>query len=642
MRYSTCFFTTCFALLLTPAARAADVLSTLRPGHPRVLVTPGDWERIKAGIDKDPELQAWHKTLLAEGEKTLAQKPVEHVLIGPRLLDKSRTALRRISLLAALYRLDGDKRFADRAIVEMLDVAAFADWNPKHFLDVAEMTNAASLGYDWLYDVLTPEQRATVRQAIVDKGLKEGLKIYQKQTWWTVAHHNWNQVCNGGMTIGALAIADEEPELARQIVDFGRKSIPLALHTYGPDGGWPEGPGYWNYATSYTVFYLAAVETALNTDFGFKETPGFSQTGIFEIDAVGPIGQTFNYADAHPGAGTAPALFWMARTFHQPAYAAAERRLVELSGTGSVQNGSATPRKGGKPSIFDIIWAVSAAPADNAADAQRDKGIAQLAQYKLPTNAAFRGVDVAFFRSSWDDPKAFYIGFKGGDNKANHSHLDLGTFVLDAFGERWAADLGSDEYNLPNYFGKDRFTYYRLRTEGHNTLSFGTENQVTNAKAPLIAYHSGADVSYAVADLTAGYAPKARRVQRGIALIEGKRVLLHDEVDAAPGQKLVWNFHTGAKVEIAADGASAVLSHGTTKLKATILQPAGAKFESISANPPPPQGQQPDVTNLTIPLTTTDAPLGIAVLFSAPNDGAAPKLDTLASWIAAGKLDRKD
>ncbi len=25
-----------------------------------------------------------------------------------------------------------------------------------------------------------------------------------------------------------------------------------------------------------------------------------------------------------------------------------------------------------------------------------------------------------------------FVGFKGGDNKANHSHLDLGTFVLDA------------------------------------------------------------------------------------------------------------------------------------------------------------------------------------------------------------------
>ena len=77
--------------------------------------------------------------------------PVVHRLIGPRLLDQSRAALRRISTLAGLYRLDGDHRKADRARLEMLAAAAFPDWNPSHFLDVAEMTNALAIGYDWLY-----------------------------------------------------------------------------------------------------------------------------------------------------------------------------------------------------------------------------------------------------------------------------------------------------------------------------------------------------------------------------------------------------------------------------------------------------------------------------------------------------------
>jgi hypothetical protein len=145
-------------------------------------------------------------------------------------------------------------------------------------------------------------------------------------------------------------------------------------------------------------------------------------------------------------------------------------------------------------------------------------------------------------------------------------------------------------------------------------------------------------MAFAVADLTAGYRKNATRVQRGIALLDAKRVLLHDEVEAKPGQRVVWNFHTAAKIEIAPDGASATLSHGSAHLKATLLSPPGAKFEPISANPPLPQAQQPDVTNLTIPMTTTDGTLDIAVLFSAPDDAAPPKVEPLASWIAAGKL----
>ena len=58
--------------------------------------------------------------------------------------------------------------------------AAFEDWHPPHFLDTAEMTNAVAIGYDWLYDVLTPEQRATLKTAIIEKGLKPGLKVLLK------------------------------------------------------------------------------------------------------------------------------------------------------------------------------------------------------------------------------------------------------------------------------------------------------------------------------------------------------------------------------------------------------------------------------------------------------------------------------
>jgi len=36
------------------------------------------------------------------------------------------------------------------------------------------------------------------------------------------------------------------------------------------------------------------------------------------------------------------------------------------------------------------------------------------------------------------DAGAAFVGFKGGDNAASHAHLDLGEFVYDAGGVRWA------------------------------------------------------------------------------------------------------------------------------------------------------------------------------------------------------------
>lgn len=590
----------------TNPSEAGDTLRTLRPGHPRLLVLDAELARVRQAIEKEPMAREWHERLLQEAGRMLKAKPIERKLIGPRLLDKSRTALQRVSTLAGLYRLDGDKRFAERAREEMLTAAAFEDWNPKHFLDVAEMTNALAIGYDWLYGFLSAEDRATIRAAIVEKGLKQSLPIYEKQRWWSKVEHNWNQVCNGGMTVGALAIAEEEPALAAQIIADGRKSIGLAMKTFGPDGGWPEGPGYWNYATAYNVFYLAALETALGTDFGFKKIPGFAGTGFFRIHFTGPTGRTFNYADAHESAGSAAQMFWLAREFSQPVFAGHERIMAES-----------------RPTIFHLFW------FDGRGRAPQDDD--------LPRAAVFRGVDVAFLRSAWAGRGAVFVGFKGGDNKANHSHLDLGSFVLDALGQRWAMDLGSDDYNLPGYFGKQRWSYYRLRTESHNTLTLDGENQDPHAAAPIVAFSASTQRQFAVADMTAAYKSKTTRAYRGIALLNGQQVLVQDELESRQPVDVVWNFLTKARID--AHGGQATLTMSGEKLEAHILSPQGARFEVISANPPAPQHQQPDVQNLTVRLPAKTTQTRLAVLLSrTAGTGSAPKLEPLEAWIAAGKL----
>ncbi len=102
----------------------------------------------------------------------LDEPVVERTLVGPRLLTQSRAALHRISTLAGLFLIDGDPRVLARAKAEMRAVAAFSDWNPSHFLDVAELTAAMALGYDWLYSDLTADERELFRAAIITKGLE--------------------------------------------------------------------------------------------------------------------------------------------------------------------------------------------------------------------------------------------------------------------------------------------------------------------------------------------------------------------------------------------------------------------------------------------------------------------------------------
>ncbi len=582
------------------ASKNGDVLAALREGHPRLIFLDSDVARLKEAIRADALMGAWHERQTREAEKMLKESPAVHRLIGPRLLDQSRLVLKRVGTLAALYRLDGDRRFADRAIQEMRAAARFPDWNPSHFLDTAEMTCALGLGYDWLYGVIAPEDRRLIREAIIEKGLKPGQKVYDAGSWWAKADHNWNQVCNGGMTVGALAIADEEPALARRIIDAGRASIPIAMKSFAPDGGWEEGPGYWSYATAYNVFYLAAIESALGTDFGLGDMPGVADTGRFRMHSVGPIGRMFNFADASDRVGPAPQMFWLSRRFHRPAYASHERELIGKNGE-----------------MLHLVYGVRV-PLDGGYASE-------------PTDAVFRAVNVAFFRSAWEDPEAFYVGFKGGDNQANHSHLDLGTFVLDGLGQRWALDLGTDDYNLPGYFGKQRWDYYRLRTESHNTLTIDDANQDTKAKAAIVRFQATPDRAHAVADLTAAYAPQGvTRAWRGIARLGSRQVLIQDEVRASRPLKVKWNFHTDAKVE--ASGGRAVLRRGEMSMVLRVVEPAGAAFTVEKCDPPKPQKQQPNVRNVALTLPGVTSARIVVVVEPAGGAGTSAAVEPLEAW----------
>ncbi|MGE3908376.1 MAG: heparinase II/III family protein [Chloroflexota bacterium] len=568
----------------TTSVTRENVLTTLRLSHPRLLLLAEDEARIRRGLTSDVAARSYRDALVRNGARILTQPTPERVLIGPRLLTVSRTILERVTTLALLYRLDGDPRWAQRARAELLAAAGFSDWNPAHFLDVAEMCHAFAIGYDWLYSFLTPDERTTIRQAIIEKGLRPTEQQYASRASWTRATHNWNLVCNGGAIIGALAIADEEPGLAGTLLAQALASLPTALATYAPDGAWPEGPAYWEYGTLYLVSALAALTSALGTDFGLSDAPGLAVTGRFRLHITGPTGLFFNFADAGPRAGDSPVLFWLARRYDDPVLVAGAREAAI-----------------GRASARDLLWYDAPASVPSLAT--------------LPLDARYQAAQLALFRSAWADKDAIYVGFKGGDNATNHAHLDLGTFVLDALGQRWAQDLGPDDYDLPGYFGAERWTYERLRTSGQNTLMLNNANQDEKATAPLTAYHSGPDGGFAIAELTDAYAGDgATRVQRGISLRDSRsRVLIQDEIDASQAVDVTWTMHTQAAVEL--QDARAILSQGGATLEARILAPEGATFSLEDVEFPPPQQPSTNLRRLLVRLpevTTTK----LAVLFT--------------------------
>ena len=215
----------------------SDKISVTQP-HPRLLLFQGEEEQIKLKIQQNEFLKEAHDYIITRCEEIINEPLLERVITGRRLLSISRKALERIYYLSYAWRMTDDDRYAARAEKEMINVSNFSDWNPSHFLDVAEMTLALSIGYDWLFPYISESTKELVRKVIIEKGINESMPeiATEKENYsWLKKVNNWNQVCNTGMAIGAIVTYDYNPELSSKII---RRSVELVrdngMHEYLP------------------------------------------------------------------------------------------------------------------------------------------------------------------------------------------------------------------------------------------------------------------------------------------------------------------------------------------------------------------------------------------------------------------------
>lgn len=621
-------FLLCCLLLTSPSLIHAQEgpplptpMDTLKAAHPRLLILDSDLPSIKAHIAADPFAKAEFDRIHARAISLLSSQPETFELGGPRptLLPVAREMEGRILTLSGMYRLTGDKRFADRAIAEMLSAAKFPDWHPRTPLNTAELTAAMGIGYDWLYPILTSSQRTEIRQAIVDKGIHTYLaRINRNQMHY---QNNWAQVIYGGHTVAALAVAEPNDqtsiERAQKVIGYARPGIALVMKLFAPDGGFEEGPIYWGYATIYNVLYIASLDSALGTDFGASKMAGFDVTPEYEIQATGPFFEYANFSDSHPEAQLSSQMYWFANRFHRPVYAAHERALME------------SQKKDGKLDtdffhharfeIMGLLW---------SAMTPEPKSVQSLSKVQ-----SFSRIQQAYMRSSWFDPNAAYVGFKGGQAGVSHGHLDLGSFVFDDLGQRWASDLGPETYGVPDYFGKLRWTYYRTQTRAHNTIAVDDENEDRDGVCTILFAHNRGKDEFIVADLDKAYKSKLQSWKRGIAILGNRRILVQDEITPLKAVNLIWHLHTFANVEIAADKRSATLRIQDKVMHARIVAPAEAHF-NIAPPPVLKPGETPNagVTDLVIEQPQSSTKQVIAVLFSPKGDNKTVHLKNLTDW----------
>lgn len=543
------------------------------PEHPRILLFEGEEEKIHKLISMDTVWAGLHNDILKESNKIIVSPFLERKQIGMRLLAVSREALRRIIFLSYSYRMTKEEKYLQRAEKEMLVVASFRDWNPSHFLDVAEMTLGVSIGYDWLYQQLPVESRNIIKDAIIQKGINPSFD--EKYNWFLDAKHNWNQVCNAGVTFGALAVYEENDSLYRHVINRSLQSIQHPMHEYAPNGSYPEGYAYWEYGTTFNVLFLSAIEKAYQTDFGLSAIPGFLNTSGYYQHMIGIARQSFNYSDCGEEYGSTPAMFWFANKLDKPSLLWNEKPLLNKSFSDNYLANRILP--------MTLIWGA----------------INSTKQISPPKELMWTGggiTPVALMRTSWTNPNAIYVGFKGGTAGSNHSHMDAGSFVLDANGVRWAMDFGKQDYETleskklqiwTNNQESERWKVFRYNNYVHNTLTINGKLHNVKGYAPILSYSDAENFMFATSDLSTIFEGDVHAVQRGIAIVDQKYVLVRDEISALNGKNAVvrWTMLTDATVKIKGKN-KIMLSKNGKKLRLEVISKTPVKMKIWSTQSP--------------------------------------------------------
>lgn len=540
--------------------------------HPRLIASEVEFRDVikKVNRGKNRQLVRMHEVAMGAASKYVRDDKMPEAREGKAdILELSRDALSQIFNCAYAYRYSKDPKYLLHAEKVLEYVCDLPSWDPEHLLSVAEMLQAVSLGYDWLYKDLDKNLRKTIEDRIqsyafdVSEDNRFDLRTFR-------ANYNWSQVLNTAYASAALAIYEVCPERCQQILIRSITNYQeICSRFYAPDGIYVEGPGYWVFGTSYHIMMSSILQGIFGNDFGITDIPGFDKTSDFISFMSGSTG-IFNYADSWPSQKYNNWLWFFAAKYNDPSKVFNCVRLTDI-----IRKERLGP--------LAIYWASKVEPTEICEPATR-----------LYTGHG--RVDLAIARTGWKE-KDSYLAIKGGLTKVTHAHMDCGSFVYEYGGVRWAREMPIPKYEVNNRgvaaLGYDGWHVYRAarwrllgyRAVDHNTIVVNGHDHLIDSIAPLVrGFDNLKEGCGATFNLTPIYGSDLEKAIRSVAIMEDGSLQVRDTLVATGSidASIRWNFIAGAEPQIVTDGI--VLK---AKGKKMLLKATGADvvYEQWSIDP---------------------------------------------------------
>ncbi len=586
----------------------ADILLEMQKrypdkSHPRLMVNSETFETVKSEIETNPIKAKWYADIKNQADAYLKQAVVsfpQTITSTTSFIDQGTEFQEMAQCLAFVYHIeDKDTRYSNRLISEIEAWINQETWAPYSMLALGRAVNGMAFAYDWLYDEIPATTKANLRKAISERFYSEVSKDYynieprSRSYKWSLRStgDNWNTTINSAVILSSLVMGDEEEYNAEcaLLLNEAMYSLESAFNMLAPDGSWFEGVAYWTPTVEAMVWIMEGLRNATDTDYGFFNVPGMKKAGYYLYEMSGEAA-IFNFNFASQRGYPEPMLLYFAQRMN-------DNSLKQLC----IDH---YEKYRGESGIY-----MTASALILSGDI-----LAERVDVVLPLDAYYRGVEAISMRSSWDKENMLYAGFHSGYNGAQNAQLDIGTFVIEAYGDRFITDFGPENYAISGASG-DNFKAYMNRAEGANAYIINPStdymDQLKSAYCYFDRYETNDISALAITDMSDAYGSKVQSAVRGMKMTNNRgAIILQDEIKCTAPSDIYWGMHTPAKVTLSEDKKTALLDINGNKMEVKILSTQG-EFSLDKAEPLPEcfqlvgQTTHPQVTKLAMRFKDT-------------------------------------
>ncbi len=478
--------------------------------------------------------------------------------------------LARVAEEGALrYAFTGDETAGQKAREALLRLCAFRMWNHpwqeargNHtYYPVGYVIGPVGIAYDLLYPLLSEADRDAVRDALMEKGVKQFYRDMVEMNRMPSSVSNHITVIVSNLAIAATALYGEDPGNPAFEPYFSgilAKMKRFIDRTYYPDGGYGEPKGYENMATRDLVEALFVLEKNFGIDY--TTTTNLRELWRYPLHAAYSDSRMPDYGDTGVFGGwgwTGNPFLWLSWRTKNP-YTAFFTQPDMDSGRGSL-----------------FKWLCYT------------KGLETKSREEFVPSRHFPEKGHMVMRSCWSDGGSIMV-FKCGPN-SNHYHLDQGSPILVTNGEVLLSEASLETFKgYHAYYANPFYPFYTTQAMGHNVMLVDgdpesqTPADYRNGIAALRNWPSitrafaGWRVDDVEGDLTCVYKGKLTRYTRSFLYLKPDVIFMYDTVNSPGEHSYDWLFHAedvNGKPSISVQGKRVLIERPKARLVMDVLSP---------------------------------------------------------------------